>query len=275
MFTTISINSIINTSINERKQVLEMINNIFPDIEEYINLENFEKHVGEVLKINTIEEVSDRFTGENLIESLLINATQQFCFWVDPKNQAKRILKSSDFYDLNFLEAQKVIEESVTLRKNRVDILNRCLELRGMMHLSNIGFYINDIIFNKDFFKKKKNLYFMLLWRYRTQLGFAPKEDYINNINPAVDYQIPKILNLLGIINYPQDIKDKILNGELIIKDSRDELFIRSLTYKALILIQASYGHLGINQINLDTYFWYNRNNFGTMNHHCTITDDY
>lgn len=271
------INYIIENSIQERADILKAIDQLFPNIENYIELEKFEK-----LNFKLPDQMnisSELFGGPALLESILINASQQFCFWVNPDNQSTRNLSSSDFYDCSISLARNIIlKKAVTLRKERLQILDSFNDLEESDKFV-IDRILNSDIFNSDFFRKKKNLALMMIVRYSKDLidyypNIYPKE-FIETINPAIDYQIPKILNYFGIITYPTKINEKIQNGILIEKDSIEELFIRSVAYKALIMIQEKYGY---NQVELDTFMWYNRHNFNIpeeFKHHCTLTEDY
>ena len=272
------------TSIQERNSILEKIELLFPKLDVYYNIEKIKKYKNEIIEYNNyFDTTTIKDSEETLIGSLINNASQQFCFWIDPERQNLRSLKSSDFYNINIYnnDIYNIInQKAITLRKERFLIAEECQKIFQDYFPSAIENFINDTwIFNTDFFKKKKNLFFMLLWRYRKILDIENllDSDWINSINPAVDYQIPKILNYLGIINYPESLMEKINNGIIIEKDSMDELFIRSLTYKVLIEIQNKYPEL--NQINLDIFLWDNRNKLildkSCSPHHCTITTDY
>lgn len=270
------------TSIQERNSILKKIEFLFPKLDFYCNIEKIEKYNNEIIKYNNYFDTSTiKDSPESLMGSLINNASQQFCFWLDPNNQDIRSLKSSDFYDINIYnnDIYNIInQKAITLRKERFLIAKECEKILRDYFPSSIEKFINDTwIFNTDFFKKKKNLFFMLLWRYRKILDIENllDSDWINSINPAIDYQIPKILNYFGVITYPTEINEKIRDGIPIEKDSIEELFIRSVAYKALIMIQERYGY---NQVELDTFMWYNRNNFNIpkeFKHHCTLTTDY
>ena len=270
------------TSIQERNSILEKIELLFPKLDVYYNIEKIKKYKNEIIEYNNyFDTTTIKDSEETLIGSLINNASQQFCFWIDPERQNLRSLKSSDFYDINIYnnDIYNIInQKAITLRKERFLIAKECEKILHEYFPSAIEKFINDTwIFNTDFFKKKKNLFFMLLWRYRKILDIENLLDFdwINSINPAIDYQIPKILNYFGVITYPTAINEKIKYGIPIEKDSIEELFIRSVAYKALIMIQEQYGY---NQVELDTFMWYNRNNFNIpkeFKHHCTLTTDY
>lgn len=280
----VGISYLIKNNIKERQDVISFINNIFPDIEKFINIGKFEellandKNLDNIIRTYTRE--SDLFGGSELLSSLYYNISQQFCFWLKPDDQSLRVLKSSDFSEVSVNTILNVINSSVTMRKNRFDIVKEISESLEHYPAESISYHLNGNCWNVDFFRKKKNLFLMCLFRYKKDLNYLWDElkkeqvkELIDTINPAIDYQIPKMLEWYGIIKYPVNIKNKIRNGEYIIKDSEDELFIRSLSYLALILIQEQFGY---NQIELDWWLWYNRNSLNsTVKHHCTLTEDY
>lgn len=265
---------IIEQSIKERTDILKMIDTLFPDIEKYIYLENFEK-----LNFKVPEEMSltsKIFNGPALMRSLAINASQQFCFWLDPNKQNIRSLASSDFENCFYPTVHTIItKKAMTLRKERLQILDSFNNY--YLREDSIDDILSMDIFNYDFFRKKKNLLLMMMIRYKKELYYKDLDHigFKETINPAIDYQIPKILNYFRVITYPTKINEKIQYGILIEKDSIEEFFIRSVAYKALIMIQEQYGY---NQVELDTFMWYNRNNFNIpkeFKHHCTLTEDY
>lgn len=213
--------------------------------------------------------------GSILFEALAWSSIHQFCFWYNPNNQKLRGLSSGLVHDLAFAGSVDAIPEvSITLRKERFYI-NKVLS--DFDYNFGISLALNKLmnldVFNFDFFKKKKNLFFMQLIRYREDLGIPDVKlvEFDKYVNPAIDYQVPKMLRDLNIIRYPYYIDELIKNGTLIQKDSYEELFIRSVTYLALIKIQEKYGY---SQNQLDWLFWSTRN-LSDSKHHCTITEDY
>lgn len=259
----------------ERQQIMEAIKTMFPNIEDAIKIENFEKLIRDEVAFEYNEDFITSITNKReLLMSLIINASQQFCFWLIPMNQSIRVLKSSDFEDVNWQTAWDVVSKSVTLRKERSDILRQLWKRVEMHNPDDIRYFMETPIFNNDFFKKKKNLLSMFLIRFKKHLGFEPSKEFIDSINPAIDYQIPKMLRSFNIIEYPEHLANRIDAGRLIKKDSPEELFIRSVTYYALVKIQEKFN---FNQVKLDWWLWSNRNDriVQKCKHHCTLTEDY
>lgn len=267
----------------EREKALILAKNIVSD--DFIDLDNFQKnimdtdrckllhHNGLGEKLHTFEPLN--IGGTVLFEALVWSSIHQFCFWYDPKNQKARGLTSALVHDLSFGGSHEAIPEvSITMRKERFHI-NQVLREFDYNYGISLSFnkLVNLDIFNFDFFKKKKNLLLMQIIRYREDLKIPDNKlvELDQVINPAIDYQIPKMLKDMGIIRYPYYIVELIKNGTMIQKDSYEELFIRSVSYLALIKIQEKYGYT---QNQLDWLFWSTRNT-SESKHHCTLTEDY
>ena len=74
---------IIISSKLERHQVLTAINNIFPDIKEHIFINKFEELLNSSKQFEYIENFnSEKYSGAKLLKSLVLNCSQQFCFWL-------------------------------------------------------------------------------------------------------------------------------------------------------------------------------------------------
>lgn len=267
----------------ERERVLALAKTIVAD--EYIDISKFEEHILNTDKKKMLHEgglgeklyASEpyRIGGSVLFEALAWSSIHQFCFWYNPNGQKLRGLTSGLVHDLAFAGSVDAIPEvSITLRKERFYINKVLSEFDYNFGISlALNKLMNLDVFNFDFFKKKKNLFFMQLIRYREELGIPDNKlvEFDQFVNPAIDYQVPKMLRDLNIIRYPFYIDELIKNGTIIQKDSYEELFIRSVSYMALIKIQDKYGY---SQTQLDWLFWSTRN-FSESKHHCTITEDY
>lgn len=267
----------------ERERTIVLAKTIVTD--DHIDISKFEEYILNTDKKKLLHEngLGEKLYtseprligGSTLFEALVWSSIHQFCFWYNPNNQKLRGLTSSLVHDLAFAGSAEVIPEvSISLRKERFYI-NKVLS--DFDYNFGISLALNKLmnldIFNFDFFKKKKNLFFMQLIRYREDLGIPDVKlvEFDKYINPAIDYQVPKMLRDLNIIRYPYYIDELIKNGTLIQKDSYEELFIRGVTYLALIKIQEKYGY---SQNQLDWLFWSTRN-LSDSKHHCTITEDY
>lgn len=267
----------------ERERAIVLAKTIVTD--DHIDISKFEEYILNTDKKKLLHEngLGEKLYtsepcligGSILFEALAWSSIHQFCFWYNPNNQKLRGLSSGLVHDLAFAGSVETIPElSISLRKERFYI-NKVLS--DFDYNFGISLALNKLmnldIFNFDFFKKKKNLFFMQLIRYREDLGIPDVKlvEFDKYVNPAIDYQVPKMLRDLNIIRYPYYIDELIKNGTLIQKDSYEELFIRSVTYLALIKIQEKYGY---SQNQLDWLFWSTRN-LSDSKHHCTITEDY
>ena len=95
---------------------------------------------------------------------------------------------------------------------------------------TNLNDYLTELVtwypgFASDMFLKRASLFFIQLYR---RFGWF-KEDLLQTHIPA-DYQIPKMLEDYGSINYVKELEDIIENNTLIPKHSQMECEIRSAT---------------------------------------------
>ena len=232
------------------------------------------------------------FNTNRFIIGLAFNALNQFCFWFDRNDLSERSLRSSDIGLPQIEDKFEFLKLAPTLLKERTQLNNNfskylhSISSYNMRPIELIWNILNFEGFNYDVFRKKKELFLMFMFRYFDALGLPEEFNSIRKwVNPAIDYQVPKMLEATGIISYPTNIKRKIDKGKLILKDSYEELYIRSLSYFTLIDMQSKFHNLVLNgeridsfdQVDLDWYFWSrrNENNVWGYKHHCTITEDY
>ena len=86
----------------------------------------------------------------------------------------------------------------------------------------------------------------------------------MDSITVAADYQLPKVLEGMGVIQYSPELKNKIENQELIEVDSPEELAIRSATIIASEKLRRFHK---IEVADLDRFLWLLRNDFPTKFH--------
>lgn len=92
------------------------------------------------------------------------------------------------------------------------------------------------------------------------------------DITVAADYQIPKVLEGMGILTYHSSLIEKIELFKSIEKDSKEENAIRAATILACEKI-STYHNISIAA--LDRVLWLARNNFKGKNFHLTHTTYY
>jgi hypothetical protein len=93
-----------------------------------------------------------------------------------------------------------------------------------------------------------------------------------------VDYKLPQLLESEGILVYNEKLKNKIKNHELIERDSKEEIEIRSNTIYACETLLAELNKLGKNltSSNLDWMLWVlSKKNKPQLPYHRTITINY
>lgn len=117
-----------------------------------------------------------------------------------------------------------------------------------------------------DIFLKRASLFFMMLYRF---LGWF--SEGMHNLHIPADYQVPKMLQHFGCINYTEDLWNAIMNNTPIPKYSQAECEIRAAT----ILACKKLGDLtGWNAAEVDGWFWLKRKECNDP-FHLTVTTDY
>jgi hypothetical protein len=92
------------------------------------------------------------------------------------------------------------------------------------------------------------------------------------DITVPVDYQIPKVLEAEGVLEYCSTLQNKIKNFELIESQGAEERALRGATTIACEMISVEHN---ISIPALDRYLWLIRNNYKGKNFHLTKTTNY
>jgi hypothetical protein len=117
-----------------------------------------------------------------------------------------------------------------------------------------------------DIFLKRASLFFMMMYRF---LGWFSED--LHSCPVPADYQVPKMLQYFGCINYTEDLWYAIMENTPIPKYSQAECEIRAAT----ILACKELGEkTGWNAADVDGWFWLKRKECNDP-FHLTITTDY
>jgi len=120
--------------------------------------------------------------------------------------------------------------------------------------------------YSADIFLKRASLFFIQLNR-----RFGWYQDSISVLPIPADYQVPKMLEYYGCIEYSEGLKERIMNYILIPKNSLEECEIRAAT----ILTSRELSKLtGWTTPDIDSWFWLRRKECSNP-FHLTITTDY
>lgn len=84
------------------------------------------------------------------------------------------------------------------------------------------------------FHKRSQLLVMIYQGRALDSNGKLPLIKDIDDLGAIADYEVPKVLEYLGILEYAPSLKQKILNQEIIEKNSREEQKIRAMTVLAM-----------------------------------------
>jgi len=120
--------------------------------------------------------------------------------------------------------------------------------------------------FGSDIFLKRAFLFVIQLNR---KLGFF--RETIRDIPVPADYQVPKMLEHFGCLEYTESLKNKINSHTMIPKSSLDEVSIRSGTILACDQLSEL---TGWTRAEVDAWLWLRRKECDTP-FHLTITTDY
>lgn len=146
-----------------------------------------------------------------------------------------------------------------------------CISIVNWKGGSNLNYFFVSLIekftgFASDIFLKRAFLFFIQLFR---RFGWFWNE--LNLLYTPADYQVPKMLEYMGCINYSSDLKSMIESYQLIPKHSQIECEIRSAN---IIAVKALCEQTGWNVADIDAYFFMRRHETDRP-FHLTITTDY
>lgn len=120
--------------------------------------------------------------------------------------------------------------------------------------------------YGSDIFLKRASLYFLQLYRRFGWFNTSLLELHI----PA-DYQVPRLMDYRGIIEYDDELRYEIDTNRLIPKYSQKECEIRSAT---VLVARDLCVDLGWNVADVDGFFWLGARGIGHP-FHLTVTTDY
>jgi hypothetical protein len=141
----------------------------------------------------------------------------------------------------------------------------------GIKEERRIEYFFNKLIelfpgYASDMFLKRASLFFLQLNR-----RFGIMKDELLFLHVPSDYQVPKMLEHYGCIQYNNKLKTIINSNQLIPKHSLPECEIRSATILAIKKLCEITEH---NVSQIDSFFFLNRHSSDNK-FHLTITTDY
>ena len=105
----------------------------------------------------------------------------------------------------------------------------------GIVHQLRRNFpSFNDVSDYLHFHKRSQLLVMVYQGRALDSNGELPLIGDIDDLGAIADYEVPKVLEYLGILEYDSHLKEKILRQEIILKDSPQEQEIRAMTILAM-----------------------------------------
>jgi hypothetical protein len=92
------------------------------------------------------------------------------------------------------------------------------------------------------------------------------------DVTAAADYQLPKVLRVLGVLRYGKALAERVDQQQPILADSSEERAIRAATVKACERLAAQFG---CSLPEVDFWLWLNRNQARDAQFHLTGTTAY
>jgi hypothetical protein len=138
------------------------------------------------------------------------------------------------------------------------------------------NYHGKEVVFNK----RAQLAAFMLYEKFRgMQKAIFPSED-VKMLSVAADYELPKVLNAVGVLQYKDDLEKRINNSELIPARSDEEIEIRASTiYAAKQLVDGINELRGsqnsVNALHIDYRLWKEGEGRTDVKHHLTVTTAY
>lgn len=139
--------------------------------------------------------------------------------------------------------------------------------------------YHRDFNVNIAFHKRAQLLLMVYQGRALSESRNYPFINDYQLLGPPADYELPKVLRSLGILEYAYILAGKVKNQKIILSGNRKELEIRVQTIKAMLKLQDNInvlrGDKKINMLELDYKIWSAGRNLRNINHHLTPTIAY
>ena len=304
----------INSLQNSYKYVVNNSDNVkinYKKVDELVNKLDT-KEITYWLESNPYNILS--MSTEDIINFLLIYHTiGDYCFWGDPKwtintsigeldgSYAMMYLvinyyKENKSFNLNIEQFKELLKGNVEIpliedRYNNLTIMNNFLKgesfYQKIKNVTKDTDLLNFIIDNFSYFEDKstykgKDIYFYKRAQLLTsdilhilELKDKKNVDYSNLIGCA-DYKIPQVMYCYDLIEYNEELANKIDNKITIEKDSEEEIEIRAADLEVIDYI---YNKLNKKyaKININDFIWLLSQNKQEMkkNYHRTLTNNY
>ena len=265
--------------------------NIVKIDEEYILRLKFDKND---IKVPTLD--SELLPFNTFLYHITVNAIN-YCYWqgsfdyrpngMDSLKTSQLLLKyfrnhnNNSGYDLLKHDIKKALRLSgITLLEERTKHIDEIFDNINILEqyfkrnrdnldaLSIVEFLVENFdTYASDLFLKRAQLMPALLNREP-----SIKVSNLDKLLIPIDYQIPKILHILGVLEYSHYLVDDIQNGNIIHKNSREEMAIRSASIIATNKIMEIHN---LTAIELDYFLIMRAKHYSDFQHHLTLTTEY
>jgi len=271
------------------KQVRNLVNRYIENPKHLsINFSAVDKLVDQMVKDNFSRQLLD-LNQNDILKELVANSINYCYFYgrydIKPGGGAGDMYKIvNEAFEKNENDLSSSISEIIKqLSKQRFPLLEQRIKHLLEVELLGENFvdymvrkYKNDNIFDEfvetfpgyasDMFLKRASLFFLQLYRVGGWYRYIVEDLFV----PA-DYQVPKMLNHFGCIEYSDELNNKIDFSELIPRGSLEEIEIRASTiYVCDVLAQKTQKTIS----DVDWWLWSKRD-LCKNPFHLTITTDY
>lgn len=167
------------------------------------------------------------------------------------------------FGDITDIEGRFLrLEES--MGSNAVEVIEQYIKRVGVVDVELAGLLADlmPLSYKEPYLKKIQLALYEVALHYNVEC----------RLTIAADYQLPKVLEGLGVLRYSEELSYKIANSALIEEGSAEERAIRAATVLACERISRVHS---VSTAELDRELWLSRNNFPGKNFHLTITSNY
>lgn len=234
---------------------LNSINYRFWDIQDnqFIRYQ-YDNHVGALALNQGFIGLYDELFQSDFDLSLLTIDMLRFYFGNMPDIEQRVVILKEVFQSSLFEQVFELIEEYRQTSSLNTDLAYKISQLLPLSY--------------HDPYLKK-----IQLALYEIAISYQLRDYSINcDVTVAADYQIPKVLEGLGVLTYSEELSYKIAHYIPLPSQGEEERALRSATILACEQISQEHE---ISIPALDRYLWLGRNHFSNKNFHLTYTTHY
>ena len=261
-----------------------------------INREKLNETKEDMIKLGALPFYQDETSGQELLGTVheLVGGAINYCYWygkhtIRPSDARSSLMwecVKNGFFDYTFnVNFDICIERLIKiLAMKRFPLLEeRARHLRELVPCGeqlaldiynsdkvNIDPFMSTLVsefpgYGSDIFLKRASLFFLQLNR-----RFGWFQEAMNTLHIPADYQVPRLMDYRGILEYDNELRYEVDTDRHIPKWSQKECEIRSATVLIARDLQVT---LGWTIAEIDGYFWVGAKGIEHPFHLCVTTD--